>query len=63
MTNKFDCTIVEDSDFLSIDVSELVDGVYFVTTGCIELIYDNNLIQVNVGKLVDINPNLVLYIA
>lgn len=55
-------TVLEVSDIVAVPVQG-VDGVYFVTTGRIEMIYENNLIQVNVGKLMDINPNLVLYIA
>ena len=55
-------TVLEVSDIVAVPVQG-VDGVYFVTTGCIEMIYENNLIQVNVGKLMDINPNIVLYIA
>ena len=55
-------TVLEVSDIVAVPIQG-VDGVYFVTTGRIELIYENNLIQVSVGKLIDINPNLVLFIA
>lgn len=30
MTNTFDCTIIEDNDFMNTDVSEFVEGDYYL---------------------------------
>ena len=49
MTNKFDCTIVEDNDFLSTDVSELVKGDYYLfhLTNDKMCIYKDGVVCVN----------------